>query len=98
MHGQDEARFFRLGFDLLSQANDVSVHGASGWEPIVAPDLFEQTIAAESLTLIANQIFQQIEFFGRKIQRFAGTCDLATSQIYFHITERNALLFLREST
>src|SRR6478736_2067661 len=92
MHGQNETWFFRFGFDLLPQANDVSVYRASGWEAIVAPDFLQQTIAAQALALVANQIFQQLELFGRKLQRLARARDLAISKIDFHVAEGNALL------
>src|SRR5215472_14044168 len=88
VHGQNEAWLFRLGFDLLPQVNDVRVDGASGWKSVIPPDFLEQTIAAQGFTLVADQIFQQLEFLGRKLQRLARAPDLAIAKIYLNLSER----------
>ena len=50
------------GFDLLTQAADVDVHGAGSHEAVAAPDLVEQPIAVEDMPGVRSQIVQELEF------------------------------------
>ncbi len=95
VHRQNESRFFWFGFDLLPQVNDVSVNCSSGWETVVSPDLFEKAITAQRLSLMANEIFQQLEFLGRKFNRLARSRNLATTQIHLYIAKRKPFLIFR---
>ena len=48
--GLDVCRSIRLGFHLFSQSADVNVHGSGSHCRIDAPNLIEQTLAAEHLS------------------------------------------------
>src|SRR5207245_9576225 len=85
--------FLRLGLYLLPQADNLRIHGARSQKAIVAPDFLEQTIAAEGLPRMAEEVLQQFELLGGEIHRLALARHLATAQIYLDITKRVSVLF-----
>src|SRR6266516_382950 len=87
VYRENEAGFFWFRLDFLAQRDDVCINRASSRKAVIAPDILEQTIAAEGLSLMAKKVFEQLEFLGRKIQLFAGARDLATAQINFNVTK-----------
>jgi hypothetical protein len=79
VHCENEARFFWLRLDFLSQVDDMRVNRAGSRKSVIAPDFLKQTIAAEGFALMAKKVFQQLEFLGGKIKLFAGARNLATA-------------------
>jgi hypothetical protein len=51
----------RIRLEFLAQAYQVSVHRACCGIALVAPDFFEQAIAAEHLARMADEVLQQLK-------------------------------------
>ena len=49
MHREKVLRLIDVGLQLLPQARQVCIHGASGRVVVVSPNVFQQTIAAQRL-------------------------------------------------
>src|SRR5689334_10542655 len=58
---KEKSWLLRIGLEFLAQAHQVGVHCARGGITLIAPDLFEQAIAAEDLARMADEILQQLE-------------------------------------
>src|SRR5262249_42891958 len=96
VYRQNETRLVRFRLDFLAQAHDMGIDRASRRKPVIAPDLFEQPVATQGLTGMAQKIFQEFEFLSGKIQRLAAATHLTALEIDLQIPERISLLLLRE--
>src|SRR5689334_4626976 len=87
MYRQKKTRVVRLGFQFLTQAHDVRVHRSRGRELLVTPNFFQQAVACQGLSGMAEEILQKIELLRRNLERLAVARDLATAQVDFDIPE-----------
>src|SRR6266404_4717439 len=70
---QDKARMRAILFHLLAQLHHVRVYGTRSGIILVAPHVFEQAIPAERLAAMQDEVAQQVQFLGGKIDRLPGT-------------------------
>ena len=62
---------------LAPQRSDVDVHGAGLAVEVVAPDLFEELVAAEDDLRLAGEGFEQVEFLAAEVDGLAADVDFA---------------------
>lgn len=62
VNGDDVLRFRRIRFDFLSQPGDMVIDRTRNRAAFIAPNLIQQLIACDDLTLMTNQITQDLKF------------------------------------
>src|SRR5215831_2008230 len=72
--------------------DDVSIYSAGGRKGVVAPDFFEQSIAAESLARMAKEVLQKIELLGGKLHGLPGAGHLTSAQVDLDLAKRVTFL------
>src|SRR6185436_20204403 len=79
-----------LDVDLAAQARDVDVdHVVEGRRPRgFLPYVARKRLTRHDLTVIAHQVFEQLELTYRELDRLAGARDLARHKIHFEIADR----------
>src|SRR5579872_2041935 len=82
--GDEQARVRGIGFDLLTQAIDMRLERMRRYVGIVAPDLFQQGLARDDLTIGASQEPQDRRLFLGQAQPVA----LGADQVLGSRTER----------
>src|SRR5262249_53683681 len=70
--GQDVARLAAAVADLGPQLRDVRVDRARGRVALVAPDVLEQLLARDGVTLALDEVAQQLELARREVERLAA--------------------------
>src|SRR5262249_46253181 len=70
-----------VGFELLTQLDDVSVHSAGIRERLIAPDGIKNHIASERTVRVRKKIRQQVVFGGRELQWIVGARDHAALEV-----------------
>src|SRR6516164_6752329 len=72
--------------------DDVSIYSAGGRKGVVAPDFFEQSIAAEGFARMAEEVLQKIELIGRKLHGLPVAGNLTSAQVHRNVAERVTFL------
>src|SRR5579862_792493 len=80
-NGQDVARLFGLGLELLTQVANVDVDRARVAIRAVAPDRAQQLLAVEQPAGIRHQRIEQLELRKRQLHGRPVDCDLALGAI-----------------
>src|SRR4029077_16560320 len=68
-HGLQKNGILRIAFDFFTQAADVNVHAARGYETIRSPDGIEQLIPREDPVRARSKVIEQPEFERAKRNR-----------------------------
>src|SRR4051794_25927762 len=81
VHGEKVLRLLGIGFQLLAQAHEMRVHRARGRIVVITPDLFQQPIAAENFSGVADEVLEQLKLLRRDVDGLAGFENATALQI-----------------
>ncbi len=95
MYGEEILRLLGIGFEFLAQTHQVRVDGARGWKVVVAPDVFEQAIAAEGFSGVRDEVLEQFELLRGDVELPTGFDDAAAAKVNFDVTEGVMFLVFR---
>src|SRR6185503_2615269 len=87
MNGKNETRLFRIGFQLLSQVNDVRIDRARGRIILISPHCVEQSIPTQRFHRMSDEVSEQRKLFRREINNVSVTLNFVTTNVDLYITE-----------
>src|SRR5215216_2065338 len=87
VNGKNKTRFFGIRFELLSQMNDVRIDGARGRIILVSPNCIQQSIAAECLYGMRNEVGQQGKLLRREIDDVSFASHFVAANVHFDVAE-----------
>jgi hypothetical protein len=96
MYRQKEARLFRIGLELLPQSHQVRVYRSRGGISLVSPHILQQAFASKNFARVGDEILQQLELHGGKLNRLAVAADTTGAKIHLDVTEGIPVLFFRQ--
>src|SRR6185369_6849947 len=94
MRGQDVHGALGIALEFLAQSQDMRVHRPGRRKLIIAPDLVEQAIPRDHLSLVLHEIAQEIELLAGELDLATCLVDLAPAQAHSHVAEGELLELL----
>src|SRR5262249_29305675 len=89
---QNEARFLGIRFDLLSQTNNVRIHGARLGVALWPTHRVKRAVRTQRHPGITQKFLQQRNPLGRNLTRSPAARDLVLAQVDSHPANREMLL------
>src|SRR5215216_193059 len=87
VNGKNKTRFFGIRFDLLSEMNDVRIDRACGRIIFISPNCIQQSIAAEGLNRMRDEVSQQGKLLRRKIDDVSVASHFVAANVHFDVAE-----------
>src|SRR4051812_23643853 len=82
-----------LTVNLATHATDIDIDDVCAWVEVQVPNMLEQHRAGNNLALIADEIFEQLEFARQKVDALARSIDAPRNQVQFQVADSENGLF-----